>query len=292
MKISKSEDGLTYFIKSEGFSYGDFNKAAKVDVWRLVKHFEFSRAMIVRLSLRRDFQIDSGLSFFLSYQTLEISPDFYDRADVSFPWCMKIKISYVGKTSFWFNAATCCQKTGKILAQNFCQAVRVSLASRRPIELPAKGADKYIASTSKNPPQRFTFPQITPRREQSFTYTTKALPSDTDSNIHVNQSVCFRYCHDGASLAALQGNIFSKFSQDFAYYNVKTFSVEYVGEMNAGDDIDVQCWEDDKNQCVLYFIISVRDKVACRCQGEWYTNPDGDILSMKGKLNICLNANL
>ena len=262
-----------------------------MDVWRLVKHFESGRMTMIRPTLRRDFQIDSSLNLFVCYQTLEISPAFYDRADVSFPWSMKIKISYVGKTSFWFNAAIYCQKTGKILAQNFCQVVRVSLASRRPIELPAEGADKYRASTSKNPPQRFTFPQISQSREQSFTYTTKALPS-TDSNIHVNQSVCFMYCHDGASLAALQGNIFSKFSQDFAYYNVKTFSVEYVGEMNAGDDIDVQCWEDDKNQCVLYFIVSVRDKVACRCQGEWYTNPDGELLSMKGKLNICLNANL
>ena len=40
MKISKSEDGLTYFIKSEGFSYGDFNKAGEYfpGSWNIPKH--------------------------------------------------------------------------------------------------------------------------------------------------------------------------------------------------------------------------------------------------------------
>nr|XP_054752122.1 uncharacterized protein LOC129257750 [Lytechinus pictus] len=290
MKVTENEDGL--IITSEGFSYGDFNKAHKVDLWKLSKHFESSRAATLNLTLRKDFQLDSSSTFFLIYQTSEFSQEFHDIADMFFPWYMKIKVCYVGKTSFWNDLATYCQKTGKLLAQNFSQGVKVCVDSRRSVELPIGSADKYRATMLTKPPQRCSFPSIPPVKERSFTCTTRALPSDTDSNGHVNQSACYKYCYDAASLAALQGNVFTKFCQDFAYYDVKRISVEYVGEINTGDDVEVLCWEDDSNQCTLCFILSVRNKVVCRCVGEWFAGPDGMPISRKGRLNIHLSANM
>ena len=69
-----------------------------------------------------------------------------------------------------------------------------------------------------------------------------------------------------------------------AYYNVKSFSVEYRAEIREEDKVNVQCWEE--NACLLYFVIKVGEKTACRCVGEWYADDSGQPVESNNKLSF------
>ena len=75
----------------------------------------------------------------------------------------------------------------------------------------------------------------------------------------------------------MQGGVLERFTKDMAYYNLKRFSVEYVGEINAAGEIQVMCWEDTTRAGALCFLIENQQKIACRCVGEWFMNSDGSL---------------
>ena len=193
---------------------------------------------------------------------------------------------HLGKTSFWVEEILRCEVSGKELARLQLLLVRVDLETRRPILLPEEGV-AFVKSTAKGPtaaPPRVEFPQTIPDSTRAFTLSTKALPSDTDTNQHINQAAYMKYCMDCASLAAMKGGVLQRFSRDMDYYNVTKFVVEYVGEIEAGDVIDVVCWQDSTDFSTLYFHVKNGDKVACRCIGKWQTNSDGNLVEFSQKI--------
>lgn len=284
MNVIVKRKGLEFHTASDGFSYGDFNKAGKLDLWRVAKHFESGRAIGINYGFTKALKLSATVGLFVRYQTIEMYPEFYFTANVSSPWQMKSHVAHVGRTSYWYKSETHCRRSGKLLAESLCQAVRVSRSTHRPIDLLADRFAKFKAAETMTAPPRTVFPSKAPDRKSTFVLTTKALPSDTDSNQHVNQSACFKYCLDCVSFAAMEGKVLLMFSRDVAYYNVKSFESEYIGEMMAGDEVEVQCWQDDIELCTLYFLLRVQAKVVCRCKGEWYADGKGQLIEYQRKV--------
>ena len=212
---------------------------------------------------------------FLRLQRMEFTPEFYTIPSVSSPWLLKTRISYLGNTSYLRDTDLSCQKSGVFLARNVMTIVAVDTKTRRPTRIP-EGFAKFVNAAAKNTtPTRFYFPEYLLDQKPLFSSSVFAAPSDTDDNQHLNHTVSIRYCLDCASVAATRGDVFKQFSKDMSYYNVKSFTIEYRAEMREGDMVNVQCWEDPENQCVLYFVIKVGEQTACRCVGEWYADDKG-----------------
>ena len=138
---------------------------------------------------------------FVRFQTMEICPEFYKIASPSSPWQLAVRMSHIGKTSYWFEYVTCCQKTGKQLIRCLLQLVQVDLETRRPIPLPVEGLEMYRRAATASPPPRFIFPNTRPASDRIFKTSIKATPSETDRNHHANHAAYFKYCIDGASFS-------------------------------------------------------------------------------------------
>ena len=224
---------------------------------------------------------------FYRCQNFEFSPDFYSIDCVSSPWLQTVRMTNVGNTSLWLSYVTTCRRTGKELVRNTNQLVRIDTTTRRPAQLPAERVAffKTSANGSMMIPPRFDFPMSGPDPSKVFKFTKMSLPSETDANIHVNQSVCFKYCIDCASLAATElSGVLRKFTRDVAYYNIKTFSVEYVAEIRVGTKLEILCWEDQIKPSILFFLVKNGEKITNRCIGEWYAKSDGSLVELSKKV--------
>ena len=168
--------------------------------------------------------------------------------------------------------------------------VAVDTRTRRPVQIPDEFAKFVNPAKRATSPPRFHFPEFVRDQKPLFAISLLATPSETDDNNHVGHFACYRYCLDCASVAAIQGGILKLFSKDMAYYNVKSFSVEYRAEIMEGDKVNVQCWEDPENACVLYFVIKVGEKTACRCVGEWYADDSGQPVELNNELRFLQGA--
>ncbi|XP_072173832.1 uncharacterized protein [Diadema setosum] len=271
-KTTEEVQEINLGLKCQKFSYGDFNKAGTIDLWKIAKAFESGRSAALFQGLKDGIQIDSRIGLFVRFQQIDLSETFHSMVNATAVWDMPVRVSYVGKTSLCMDNAIICQSSRIELGRSVCQAVRVDRATRRPVPLPQEVATTYQKTATRSGHPQFDFPAMIPGREFTYTISTRAFPSDTDSNQHVNQSLSFKYCMDCASVAAMEGNVFSGFSTDVAYYLIKTFAVEYVGEMRVGDNIDIVCWEDQDDPCSLWFLVKVEERVVSRCKGEWYAD--------------------
>ena len=254
-----------------------------MDLWRISKHFESGRISGAVLGLAEALNFGPGSSYFVRLQIIDILPEFYTMASVDSPWRMTHRMCHVGKTSYWMESKTRCLKTGTMLMDHLAQVVRVDTTTRRSAPLPLEGIAPFKKAATMQSPPRFHFPNTLPDQKRTFTYSLKTLPSHEDRNQHVNQSMYVMFCMDCASLAAAKGGILQKFTKDMAYYNTRKFTAEYVSEMVGGVAIDVTCWEDASDPSVLYFVIKVGDRITFRCVGEWYTNPDGSLVTYTKK---------
>ena len=247
-----------------------------MDSWSAMKHHECGLEIHKFKYISSILQAEKGL--FTRFQSLEFSPEFFTIASISSPWEMTIKAVRFGKTSYWIENVTRCRKTGVDITRNLRQLVTVDLNTRRPVDIPAENVVPYKKALAILPTSVFaypSFPHALPDSSGLFHYSTRGIPSDGDFNDHINHSICFKYCADCASLAAMKAGILQKFSRDMAYYNLKKFSAEYVGEMTVGDDINVFCWENPSDPCILYFLLKIGENVVNSCVGEWYTSSDG-----------------
>ena len=255
----------------------------KVNVLKLAQLFDGGCGITIRPMVRQMMTM-----VFIRSQRISVSPEFYTKMtpSVSSPWLIRLGIIHVGTTSFVRESVLCCQKSGIPLAQNKVFAIAVDPQTRRPVKVPEAVA-KFVDPGKKSKPSRFIFPEQLADQEPIFTISTAAMPSDTDLNDHINNSACFTYCLDCASEAAMhKSHVFRGFTKDMAYYNLKSFSVEYRAEIKQGDKVNVQCWEDPRNECVLYFVVKVGEKTACRCVGEWYADDTGHPVEMNNTLRF------
>ena len=227
-----------------------------MDLWKISKHNQFGgNCLFAETPLRI---LQTGMfsqTTFVRFQMIEFSPEFYKIASPSSPWQLAVRMSSMGKTSYWLENITRCQKTGTQMVRCLNQGVRVDLKTHRPIPLPVEGLEMYRRVATASPPPRFTFPNNQPASDRLFKMSIKAALGDTDRNNHVNQGAFMRYCIDCASLAAKHGEFFERFSKDMAYYNLKRVSMEYLGEVNAGDEMQMICWEDPSRAGALCFLI-------------------------------------
>ena len=243
----------------------------------MAKHNEFGGKFLSEESPLRLLRMSSQSSF-VRFQSIELSPEFYKIVCPSSPWKLAVRMRSMDKTSYWLEYETSCQTTGLQLVRCLDQVVQVDLETRRLVPLPVEGLEMYRRAATASPPSRFLFPNSRPASDLSFKTSIKAASSETDLNNYVNQSVYLRYCLDCANLAVMQGGVLTRFRKDMAYYNLKRFSVEYLREIKAGDEIQVMCWEDTSRAGVLCFLIETQQKTACRCVGEWYLNSDGSLV--------------
>ena len=239
-----------------------------------------------RLPIRKTLKTTTMVLF----QRIEFTPEFYTIPSVSSPWLLRSGINYVGNTSFIRYKDINCGKSGALLMRAFGRGVAVDPQSRRPVQIPEEFAKSVNPAKRESPPPRFYFPEFLRDQNPLFSISLLATPSETDDNNHIGYFACYRYCLDGASVAAIQGGVLKSFSKDMAYYNVKSFSVEYRAEIREGDEVNVQCWEDPKNACALYFVVKAGEKTACRCFGEWYVDDSGQPVELNNGLRFLEGA--
>ena len=203
-----------------------------------------------------------------------MSPEFYSTASITSPWSLKVRLAHIGNSSCRMEHVTVCQKTGVVFYRGVLQVVRVDLTRRRPVPIPRPGDAPFTKSqvNASSPPVKIDISDDRLDSNRVFRMSTKAVSSETDESQHINQSTYIKYCMDCASLAAMQGGILKGFKRDMAYYNLKTFRVEYVGELVAGNDVEVSCWEDVTRPHILYFALRKGETIITKCAGEWYTD--------------------
>ena len=259
----------------------------------MAKHFECGViTFLARVGIQVVHLRPSTTGIFVRFQSFEFSPQFYSIAGVTSPWTMNIRVRYVGKTSFMVENTLRCKETGAEFSRNYRHLVKVNMKERRPVKLPEEFNATFKPSANGSLVKMPDFPGEPTDSKRVFQTSFDAFLSDADYYHHINQANCFRYCMDCASLAAMKGGILTKFTRDMAYYNVKKFSAEYVGETNVGA-IDVLCWENPEDPCVLFFLVKTGEKTVNRCQGEWHKSTDGSPTELtKNILSALAKANL
>ncbi|XP_071479896.1 uncharacterized protein [Diadema antillarum] len=268
-------DDLTIFKYSHTFTYGDFNKSGTVDLWRVAKISESGNARSIQQGMEKSLQLSATIRIFMRYQVIHLSEEFHDTVTSSTLWDLTSWWSYIGKTSYCIDSVLRQHGTGLELASFCIHAVRVDLTVRRPIQLPMECVSRYGRTVSRSRPPTSDLREAAPRDGPTYLFSTRALPSETDANQHVNHTAFIKYCIDCASLAAIEGGVLSHFHDDMAYYKLKDFELEYVQEISVGDKINVVCWEDSTNRRVIRFLVKTAEKTACRCRGEWYPDSNG-----------------
>ncbi|XP_022110753.1 uncharacterized protein LOC110990195 [Acanthaster planci] len=277
MKCVSSADGVFHYVLGE-LSYDDFDKSGRISMWKLSKLVEGARRARNQSVGPHWGELD--MLVFMRSQYFQIHPAFHNvKLTQNHSVELTCTMSHLGQTSYCLECKVWDLTVNKLLATVSTHAVFISQQTRRPIPVAAEAMrlSKTVPSSEKRP---ISGPQFPARPVRCFSQTRAVMPSDTDSNQHLNQAMFIRFCFDCAGSAALQGKL-SAFRNDVLYADAKRLWILYIREARVGEKLTLFCWEDSDLNRTIWVEICLEFQVIGQCQiqfyeGLWCTNSEGD----------------
>eukprot|EP00811_Abedinium_folium_P009194 NODE_18499_length_889_cov_5.393701.p1 GENE.NODE_18499_length_889_cov_5.393701~~NODE_18499_length_889_cov_5.393701.p1 ORF type:complete len:195 (+),score=40.83 NODE_18499_length_889_cov_5.393701:142-726(+) len=175
-------------------------------------------------------------------------------------------ICRVGRTSWGTQCEICHAPTGTHLATVSTTVVAVDPADiLKPVPVPCAHTLRALISeeAAVGVPE---LPAIGPRPDAVFVWRTEVRSSDCDSHGHMNNALYCCLMEDARLAAVRSGALPAAFSG-----SARLASVEYLGQPNPGNTIDIAVWLDEVS-ALLCFEFAACGNVVSR--GRWLACAD------------------
>ncbi|XP_011676545.2 uncharacterized protein LOC105444252 [Strongylocentrotus purpuratus] len=197
------QDGLAKIFINKDLSYGEFNKFGKLNPWCIFDYCEASLNLF-----QPDFTGNEHLSLFGRNVEVNLKEGTEGRIQIDQALKFKICLTYLGKSSAYWEAQCMDLNTDEELANYWIQMVTVDMKDRKPKPFAYLLEDFCPKNLREEPPNGF---DLEFKPETAFKHEFVVNWSDTDFNSHLNQADMCRMCVDCGSFAATQ-NYLSAFS--------------------------------------------------------------------------------
>ncbi|XP_061181551.1 uncharacterized protein LOC133190097 [Saccostrea echinata] len=251
-----SVSGSAASVSFIGIPYSDIDRTGHWAVWCISKMFEAARLAALLdgfLDYRRIIDEENALA--IIKQQLNLDPKVHS---VSLTSPMKLKFDHefkqLKKTSIMFAVKLKNEATEEILGENFIKVVRINRKTRRSSSFPEYFYEKYAAfmnTPGHSGTEKEDLPEI-PRH--AYKYVVIPGHSDEDFNGHLNQSSFIRFCMDAATNASLKG-YYEHYTSDMCLYPSLQWTISYVGESLAGDQLTIYTWQKEDTADNIRFAI-------------------------------------
>ncbi|XP_062585930.1 uncharacterized protein LOC134247615 [Saccostrea cucullata] len=251
-----SISGPTASLNFIGIPYSDIDRTGHWAVWRISKMFEAARLLSL-LAGFVDYRkiVDEDHALAIIKQQLNLDPEL-QRASLTPAMKLNFDVELIQLKQTSFTIVTNLKNgtTGKILGENFMKIVRINRTTRRSSSFPEWFYKKYAAfmnipghpSTEKE-----ELPEIP---KNAYKYDVIPGHSDEDVNCHLNQSSYIRFCMDAATSASLNG-YYEHYTRDMCLYPSIQWTISYVGESIAGDQLTIFTWQKEHTPDNIQFAI-------------------------------------
>ena len=182
-------------------------------------------------------------------------------------------LSNVGNTSFTVSQDMFDYKSGRKIQSSVNKTVYVDAKTRKPTRLPDWFTSKAKQFLDLKRKERQSIDKTDPVNipDNAFQYDIKALQSDCDFNLHVNQASFLKWCTDAGAMAVLNRK-YKSFTEDIGMFAIETLSVQYKGEVLRDETVTVFTWEDDSEPRTLHFALKNYDSLVMIAKMKYYEN--------------------
>ncbi|XP_061181552.1 uncharacterized protein LOC133190098 [Saccostrea echinata] len=256
-----STSGTSASVSFFGIPYADFDRTGHWAVWCISKMFEAARIIALYNGFLNFTKIDGReAGMVIVKQQLKLSPKLHEMTLKSKTQLLfDMVLLEVGKTSILYRIQFKDGSTNEILGENFLKFVRMSRKTRRPMVFPDWFYELYASymNSSGHPVlSKEPLPEIP---DNAYKFVVVPNHSDTDRNNHVNQSSYIKFCMDVATKAALSGH-YVHFSEDMCLYASLQWTISYVGESMANDELNIFTWQREYKPEHIYFSILLKGR--------------------------------
>ena len=248
-------------------------------VWNITKMFEGARIIPLThgyLGLHSENFLQSR-TLVVVKQAIKLNPNLHRRVTKFTPLTMKflIEVLEVGESSFVLLITMKDANTWENLGENFLKYVVVGRKSRRPEALPSWFRGRYAPKIAQEIShiRKAPIPDIPPN---VFKYSIKPLPSEMDSNNHINQAEYVKFCMDCATLAA-KSRFYKHFHTDMCLYTTTLWEVTYGKESFAGDLLEISTWQNYQDYQEILFSISCSGRLIFFAKSHFETENQGTV---------------
>jgi acyl-CoA thioesterase FadM len=167
-----------------------------------------------------------------------------------------LEIKQLKKTSLVFVVKLKTEQNDEIVGESFCKVVRFNRKTRQSIPFPEWYCKKYspfVGVPGHPGTEKENLPKIP---ENAFETVICPTYSDQDLNGHVNNSSYIRYCMDAATRASLSGH-YDHYTKDMCLYPSLQWTISYVGESRANDQLNIFTWQKENRPEQIYFAMLI-----------------------------------
>ena len=210
-------------------------------------------------------------------QVIKLNPLLHRQVSKFTPLAMKflVEVLEIGESSFVLSITMTNTNTGEKLGENFLKYVVIGRKSRRPEALPSWFKDRY-SPTRAHEISHIRKSPVPETPQNVFKYNIKPLPSEMDSNNHVNQAEYVKFCMDCATLAAKSG-FYKHFYTDMCLYTTTLWEVTYGKESFAGDLLEISTWQYEQDYQQILFSISCSGKLIFFAKSHFEAENQGTV---------------
>jgi len=250
--------------------------SGKLYLWSLAKLVESVRWQGLKHGLGHYQTLCSkqNKALFVVGQDIQFCEEFHEKTfcyernfGVQEPLRFFTYVSEAGKTSYTNVTDWVDFLSGKLLVRFSVKLVYVDKSTRKPIDLPEvffRGLSEHLPLVKARPLTKVP-PLLVP--QETFSRRVHVLHSDCDMNKHANQATYIKWCADAGTHAAFSGHL-NGFHGNIDSYKVKQTKIQYLGESNVNDKIDVYVWTDERS-CV-FFAVKNKNKIVYQMEMDFY----------------------
>ena len=180
---------------------------------------------------------------------LHISPQFYTHIRIGVPITARTRLARMRTDSYSY--VTELSSAGKYIAKFSHKMKLFNIQSKKVVNLPDTIYDLYSSVVED---RHATFARMPELPEVFYKWQTTLSHTDTDFQYHVNPGIASRLCIDCA-IHACADDFYRKLTGDFMQYDVTSSEFLYRAEVFPNDVISVATWQDEKEACVIYFLL-------------------------------------
>ncbi|XP_048780722.1 uncharacterized protein LOC125683522 isoform X3 [Ostrea edulis] len=252
------DNGSSASVSIMGIPYGDFDRTGHWAVWCVTKMFEAARILaFMKGFIDHENIVNEDAAIAVVKQHLHLDSKLHRLNLASLTEITSnLEIKQQKKSSLMFVVNLKNETTDEILGENYFKVVRISRKTRRSIPFPEWYQKKYSSfmGTPGHPgTEKEDLPKIP---ENAFKYTVFPGHSDEDVNGHLNQSSYIRFCMDAATRASLNG-YYDHYTKDMCLYPSLQWTITYVGESLANDELNIFTWQSENCPEQIYFTMLV-----------------------------------
>jgi acyl-CoA thioesterase FadM len=238
-------------------------------IWNIVRILEACAFVIYNENnfYRDDMKQDKAYltAYVARRQKIKLNQKLHDNISLFSRFLPQItqRLVEIGNSSFTTRSILIDSSSGsnEILAENFTRGVKINRNLKQSTALGVE-TKREFSDLYRDPSEIWQTKEVFPHKRDdiaSYSMSIRVPYSDTDRLQHITHAMYSKYYTDCAT-NAIKAGCYRHFVDDICWYPILEVDMEYLGDAEAGEVIDVHTWQGE-NPLHLYFEVKRQETV-------------------------------